>query len=147
MINIREVLGELGIEFKEHGENEHTTQNFIQIDCPVCDRGSKRFHCGIHEHFGYVRCWQCGEVGSLYQVLVEAADAPRGKIAALLKDVEFERLKPIEHKGKLEIPGGVKRMTRRHREYLRSRGLDPQEMEDIWGLKGIGIHHRGTVEG
>lgn len=63
----------------------------------------------------------------------------------------------LAHQGTFKIPLGVVPMLPQHREYLKGRGIDPDEAESLWEVKGIGIapqmswrlwipiHHKGTL--
>jgi len=71
MIDVRSMLSELGIDFKESGKN--VSHNDINIDCPFCYAEK---HLGISRHEGKVNCWVCSFEGldkypSLIKVLVE----------------------------------------------------------------------------
>jgi DNA primase len=60
------------------------------------------------------------------------------KVQKLLSGMigDFTKDRPT---GKLVLPEGIKPMTPRHRHYLKKRGFDPDEMEKVWHLQGIGM--------
>lgn len=84
---------------------------------------------------------------------------PLNRIKSLLTGVERVSRGGVasQHQGTFKMPLGVSNMIGPHREYLRGRGIDPDEAESVWGVKGIGIapkmpwriwipiHHKGVL--
>lgn len=137
---ITNVLNELKIDFREHGEHHHTTEGWIQIDCPWCTPQSERFRMGIPENGWTANCFSCGKHG-LVETLVEASEQSVKIILSLLHNERGQKLHRTKelHTGKLVIPDGVVSLLPAHRHYLKKRRIDPDEASALWGLKGIGI--------
>ena len=54
MIDIKSILDELGIDYKESGKN--VAANDVNIDCPFCNAEK---HLGVSLRTGQVNCWVC----------------------------------------------------------------------------------------
>lgn len=135
-MNIRDVLRDLRIEFREHGESPHVTESCVGIKCPFCGKGTSNYGLGIFLRNLKVSCWRCGG-HNLVSTLAEASGEPRGAVAALLGGVAPDRTE-APPPGKYSAPAGVGPLGAVHRRYLENRGLDPDEMVRMWGLGGIG---------
>lgn len=138
--------------------HHHTRSGWDQFDCPYCGPGARVWHMGHNNATGACACWRCGP-HSRTEVLVLVTGASWGTIKKLIGDVQLDRNAPNRPRarGKLELPGGIGPMARPHRRYLAKRGFDPDEIEELWGVGGIGIasrnawrlfipiHHRGEI--
>lgn len=156
-MTITDLLRDLGIRSIREGHN-HCRPGWVQIDCPQCSPSSNHFRLGINVHYLYASCWACGRV-SLPACLAEASDMPLNRIRSLLAGVDKVGRGDtgVRHQGTLKMPLGVSPMLPQHKRYLRDRGIDPDEAESLWGVKGIGIaptmswrlwipiHHKGAL--
>ncbi len=131
-MDIISLLTELNISFREFGQHHHTTQDFVQVDCPFCSKDSNSFKLGINLTKLFSTCWSCGW-HPLYEVLRELTHLPIPRLD--LSPSAYTR----ELKGKLIIPKGVGELLKPHKRYLSKRGFDPEYLASFWGLKGIGI--------
>lgn len=138
MMSIRDVLNELGVSFKMVGEHHHATENFVQVDCPFC---GGNYLMGIHIARGFVRCWRCGP-RRLTEALSALSNKSTSECKRLLVNIDWKPFIATEQPtGTLKIPSGVKPMMAQHRRYLKDvRRLDPDVIESLWGVQGIGIH-------
>lgn len=155
-MRFKDLLDRLNIEYRDSG-HEHCRPGWLQLDCPGCSRGLKRFRLGYNLRHGYCNCWSCGPKRTV-QVLMDLADLPYKSVKDLLTDVAPDDI-PLEPeaKGVLKIPDGVGPLLPAHRRYLRGRGYDPRDLVRVWRIGGIGIspthgwriyipiHHRGDV--
>lgn len=139
-MNITEVLDELQIEYRLPGQSPHVTGNWLGIKCPFCGQGTDKYGLGIHRTFLAVSCWKCGK-HSLASVLLEASGQSYRIIRPLIDALGGEPLPEADRpkSGRLELPIGVKPMGKAHRNYLKGRGFDPDELEAVWQFQGIGI--------
>lgn len=139
-MNLRELLNHYRISYKQPGEHPHCTWNRINIDCPFCSLGMERYRLGIHEERLSAHCWSCGFV-NLLRCLSEITRGPahvlRGLLEGIDKPQQQERIR-----GKLVIPTGLSELLPQHRRYLEGRGLDPDELQEVWGIKGLGCTPR-----
>lgn len=138
-MEIEEILSELKVEFAVEG-NHHCRPGWVQLlDCPFC--GSSKYHLGYNVAGNYFNCWNCGahhtisvlcRLGLAHDTAEEfwKGEAPRRRSAGPKLRTG---LKEPENRGKL---------LRVHKEYLRSRGFDPEEIARIWEVEGIGLASR-----
>lgn len=137
-MNLRELLNQYDVPFKEHGEHEHATAGWLSVDCPACSPRMNRFRLGINLSYLYCSCWSCGPK-RLFDVLVEITGAGRkgiGEVIGKLDRVSIQRR--WEHRGRLKLPGGVGPLLPAHLKYLRRRYFNPDELSRVWGVQGIG---------
>lgn len=151
-MNIQDLLREWRVPFVEAG-GRHTREGWIGTDCPQCGPGSNKFHLGFNLAGRYFFCWRCGWLPS--RKVLELWRVPPEGIAL------FGETRPIRYDkrvvaGRLKEPEGRGALGTFHKTYLKRRGFDPEELERIWGLEGLGpwalrlawriyipIHHRG----
>ena len=138
-----DLLDQHGVDWISEGDR-HCREGWVQMQCPFCGRGSRKYHLGYNIAERYVNCYQCG-----YHRLTETVMAltglsfPDAKNALGGVGVRIES-KPVPKKtGTLVIPKHVGPMQKPHRRYLRDvRGMDPDVIERVWQVQGIGIAPR-----
>ena len=91
-IDIREVLDQLGIDYRESGKN--IGHDWIGVCCPFCgdDLG---YHLGIHLNSPVISCFRCGKVGNTLTYVAQEMQS-YSKAIALLKQFIPKELKPNE---------------------------------------------------
>ena len=132
-------LQSLNIPYRTSGT--HSSSGWLQIDCPFCGLGTGKFHLGINLSFPRANCWKCGKKGL-------------AKTLQLSSFLSYDECKNIVQKlprafyqrdlvlpQKVKMPKNIKPMQKCHRDYVRSRGLDPKQMEDLWNLQGFDFDH------
>lgn len=129
------------IPYKEGGEHHHVREGWIGIDCPYCSRNSQRYRMGYNLQSSRLYCWVCGKQ-PLGKTLMEITDESYPKLKSLIGELERSYVPDIKVYGKVKIPAGVGDLHRAHRDYLRKRGFDPDEIMDVWSIQGIGIAGR-----
>jgi len=132
-----EILAEHNIDTAPEN-HEHSRPGWIQIDCPFCGRGSKKFHMGYNLAGKYVHCWKCGSNGLIY-TLSKLTGLSFKKCEQLIDDVRIEKVKQKKHEGKLVMPKGIGDLLPAHIRYLKKRNYDPVDLINLWHIKGIGI--------
>lgn len=137
-MTIPEVLRELGIEYKLNNEHHHVSDGWVGIDCPYCSPNSGRFRMGIPMTGRVTSCWTCG-AKPIVAALVESARTSGAEVVRLLRDFE-PRLKDWPSKrGVYKPPSQHDRpLSRHHRDYLKDRRFDYEEIKSLWGVGGIG---------
>lgn len=137
-MNLVDALSDLGIESRAQGHH-HCRPGWVQIDCPYCGTKDK-WHMGISVHTLSANCWRCGR-HRLFEVLVEHGASRRNAFQLVKGGIEHDdRPQEIVNKrGKLILPDNLGPLLPAHKKYLKGRGYDPKEMENLWGIKGIGI--------
>ena len=136
LVKIQELLREFRVDFVSAGEHHHARPGWIAIkSCPFC--GSSRFHLGYHLESGFFTCWKCkghGVISTLTKLGVpfkQAESFYRGRSIVLSR-------KEREARGQLKEPKGRGPLLKIHKEYLESRGFNPEELVEHWELEGIG---------
>lgn len=140
MVDIEDVLAEAGVEFRRHGEHPNVGRDFVGIDCPVCTPNSHHFRLGIAPSGG-CSCWVCGRM-SLVEVLHDLVGGGYSQWRGILRGLSGSRQDARGAAGRLRLPDGLGELLPCHRHYLGSRGFDPDELAEIWGIKGVGLASR-----
>lgn len=142
-MTLEELLSELEIEYKRHGEHHHTSSGWLSVDCPFCSPEAKRFRLGINESSFGCSCWTCGRQ-SLTECLTLLAKRPRKAVQSLLDSLEDRPATRIEKiSGSLKIPAGVGELKEAHIKYLLARGFpDTAQLVDRWRIGGIALDKR-----
>jgi hypothetical protein len=145
MTSFQSILEEHNIEYRSAGQHEHTREGWIQIDCPWCGKGSRKFHLGINIDGVFANCWKCS-YHSVQSVLFELIPGTSwGDAQSLLNDLDKAPRRPVEGirpKGRLQTPSGVEPLSRLHKSYLMGRLFNPDELVKLWGIQGIRISSR-----
>lgn len=139
-MTIHEILDGIGIHYITSGHH-HCRPGWIQLDCPFCGDGSRKYHLGWNISANYANCWRCG-AHHAYKVLT-ALGLPPGHAKNAFNSLESISIpQPREIRGKLKEPEGRGPLLKPHRRYLRSRGFHPERIIHLWRVEGIGIHGR-----
>lgn len=148
MLEIVDLLDELGIDHRNPGEHHHATTGRVQVDCPWCSPGSSSFRLGIQTRYLTANCWTCGK-HSLYETLIEIAGrSEASRIAGFLAACRTGSSTLHDDRNAipnvLRIPTGVVEVSSsvQHSEYLKSRRYNPDKISKLWGVKAIRQHHR-----
>lgn len=135
-MKIQELLREYRVAFVSAGEHHHARSGWIALkSCPFC--GSSKYHLGYHLEAGFFNCWKCkghGVISTLTKIGVPFKQAEaffRGRTLVLSREQR-------EARGVLKEPKGRGPLLKIHREYIESRGLNPEEVLEHWELEGIG---------
>ena len=138
MSSLRDVLQQFRIPFESEGK--YSRPGWIQIHCPFCSGGKDphKLYAGINTSYGYVNCWRCGYHNLLHTLSVLTGE-PKQAVRKILGEVEFDPRPEVERRGLLKLPEGIGPFAKAHQRYLQGRGFDPEEIETLWGVQGIGI--------
>lgn len=139
-MNVRELLDDLRVTYREHGESPHVSSGWVGLVCPFCGGNSGKYGLGINLRYGSVSCWKCGR-RSLAEVLAAVTGQPLREIRSQTARIVRERV-PERPAGTFRPPDGVGPLERPHRRYLERRGFDPDELVRLWEIGGIGIATR-----
>lgn len=136
MIDLRALGRDYGFPVIDSGHH-HCHEGWLQTHCPFCSPG-RGFHLGMSMEKGNFHCWRCGSLRA-WDVLAKLVGNTASTRAAWGKyQTESYRAKPTLKPRRKTVwaPPGMGPMGRQHRRYLRSRGLDPDKLEEEWGLVG-----------
>lgn len=139
-LSIEQIFDDLRVPYLREG-HKHCRPGWIQIDCPNCGPGSQKFHLGFNLAGRYFNCWRCR--GQFVPKVLRALGASNATIDEFLGSNDTETpFKRERSRGSLVVPRGIGPLLRKHKEYLTERGFDYEEIERVWGIKGIGIASR-----
>lgn len=138
-MTFEELLEDNGISIAPPGHH-HQTHGWLQFDCPFCGKDSHKYHMGYNAADGYINCWRCGG-HSILSALSELLNIPIGRVKKLLKDLDhpYVSKKQDDFRKKLNIPFPIGPLKRVHEHYLKKRGYDLKELQQLWQIKGIGL--------
>jgi len=140
-MNLLQLLSDRSIPYKQVGEHQHATAGWVQVDCPFCSRGSKRYRLGINISGGFANCWTCGS-HRLSDVLVALTGLPYQELTPTLNTFDKGPVvadKRREGRGRVKLPQGLSPLGKPHCRYLKRRGYDPGEITRLWSVQGIGL--------
>ena len=140
-MDITDVLNELKIPFRRHGEHHHVSNNFLGVDCPSCSPRSGKFRLGIGLRDHRCSCWICGGK-HLPTALAELSGVDRAEVWRMLDGAIHRIAAKVKGRFHYKVPADVGPMQIQHRRYLRERGFDPDEIAELWGVQGIGMSPR-----
>lgn len=123
-------------------EHHHVGIGWIGVDCPYCSPNAKKFRLGFELSTGRCNCWKCGRQNGA-ATLARVARVPIGEVLAWWDDLGLGVKSPdIQKQGELKLPSGLCDLLPIQRKYLEDREFDPDEIERLWGIKGIEPGHR-----
>lgn len=134
-MSLTALLSDYGIPYKTHGEHHHVTPGRVNVDCPRCSPGWRKWRLGIHLYKLHAHCWMCGFLPTI-QALTEITGEAYGTLQALLGEPRLPVLEGRQ-RGFNTPPPGVGPLLRPHLLYLAKRGISEADA-NLWGLQGIG---------
>lgn len=138
-MDIQEILQKANIQYFDGQGHHHCRPGWIQLDCPYCGKNSGKFHLGYNKHSHYFVCWKCGGL-PLIRTLADITGFSYKESKQLCGDIDpVEEEVIVEKRGTLIVPRSCRTLLHQHKEYLRSRKLNPDEIVQLWHVKGIGI--------
>lgn len=127
---------------------DHTEikKGWVQVHCPFCS-GSRDYHLGINLSGDYGSCWRCKgkSIPAIVQALTQCSWSEAYRITKQyggnsLRKSSKSVFKATGYNPKIEVhlPEGCGPLNERHKRYLEKRGFDPEELEELYDLKGSG---------
>ena len=136
-IDVREVLDELGLDYRESGKN--VGKGFIGVCCPFCG-DDLNYHLGVGLSFPTLSCFRCGKGGTIINLVAKELHSYNKAIAFLKKFVPLElRTKgddtEDEFIAKIELPtNATKTPTVWQKGYLKKRGYNWKKLHEKYDL-------------
>lgn len=133
---ITDLLSSHNVVFKTEGHH-HCRPGWVQVDCPLCGKGSEKYHLGLSTALTGANCWRCGPQGLTYMLHLLTGESYNTckKLISDTSAVHYEE----KTSGTLVLPKGLGPMQSVHKSYLRKRGFDWGFIESDWGVQGIGV--------
>lgn len=122
--------------------HKHCRPGFIQTECPRCT-GNPGLHLGFSDKGGFFVCWRCGWM-PIEEAIKNFIGVGWGQAKDLKKEYGGTSYRRIVQKRQKEqditvtLPAGTTALQEMHREYLKGRDLDPDEIDEIWDVYGTG---------
>lgn len=136
-----QILSDHNISYITEGSH-HCREGWLQVDCPFCERGSKKWHMGYSLEGNYVNCYRCGS-HTLLSTLMEMTGLDYGECKKLLDDISVVITKEEKPRGHLILPDRLSEyLYGPHRMYLHDRGCNVRLLEKLWKIQCIGIASR-----
>lgn len=145
-IDMLKLYRDHGVRFDIKGNN--CAPGWIQVRCPHCD--DKSNHLGWNLKECYFSCWKCGRhnvdvtLAKILRIDEHTAWmlAQRYLLRPSSMNDALDDKEEIIRPDKVIVPGfslDYEVECKIHRRYLSKRGYDPDELFDLWELKGMGI--------
>lgn len=115
-------------------------KGWVQIECPFCGGFP---HMGWNEEKDYFNCYECGWHShiTVIEAILRVDSREARQIRSRYTTATYtptEHVSPPPKQTSLVLPKGTGPMSKRHKDYLRSRNFDPDKLEEEWDLKGTG---------
>ena len=135
---------EHGIAISDRGK--HARRGWIQTKCVFCS-GHSGWHLGFNLKDHWFCCWRCGG-HSVFNVVAQYM--PGHSNSSVYKTIQEYSGRPILEQRKkkrkkaeiirvpVKLPPGCGQMKKRHKEYLKGRGFDPDFLEETYDLRATG---------
>ena len=138
---MQQLLLDYKVPFSSSGAE--ISKDWIGIQCPFC--GDDKWHLGYNQKKNLLTCWRCGPK-KIFPTLKILLGLPGEQISRIMKKYGCETVE--EHKewqgaASLIMPAEFGPLKRKHREYLESRGFEPDDIISKWGILGTGNSAKG----
>jgi DNA primase len=139
MIDIISYLDDKLISYSTSGKN--VTKNWCNIQCPFCQDHSN--HLGIHLDTGNFSCWKCGSKGVIENLIIEIEQCSFKEAKKIINkyrtDLVFKKEKRINANELILPKEATNTLPLKHREYLISRGFDPDYLQQKYKIMACDI--------
>lgn len=155
-MQLTELLDRYQVPYRRPGENRHVTEGWVGTDCIYCSPGSSKFKLGFHLATNATTCWTCGR-HSFTGTLAQITRLSEEQVRSVLDRAANQTIVQVSRPRHPVLPSGLGPLQSIHKDYLRYRDFDPDELEQLWNLQGIGlttnlswrvfipIHHRNQI--
>jgi hypothetical protein len=136
MLDIKSLLGDIGVPFWESGKN--VSHGWTTITCPVPGCGDRSNHGGFSPDGNAYTCFKCGKHSVKYVISCLTDWDTAGRLISEYSDIfkyntntHRERASSV----KWPPPGTVESFPSIHAEYLKNRGYDVRQLREAFGIK------------
>ena len=155
-MKVEQLFKDLRIEYITEG-NKHCTEGWLNVHCPFC-KGSQNYYRGFHMETGACNCWRCGPrsldktiaklLGTSEEYAKEVKLKYGGKGKRKTKRRSNKKQKVNDNIKEVKLPTGTRPLTKKHKDYLKNRGFDPEDLENKWALQGtrnVGLYKNRII--
>jgi hypothetical protein len=139
-MNFRDILSEYNIATGPMS-HYHVREGWIQFDCPYCSPDSQGWYMGYSIEGRFLNCWRCGNK-PLFPTLRLMTGLSEREVKNLLGDFRPEHIERRKPKGKLILPQGIGDLQAAHKKYIKKRGFDYRELQQLWKIQAIGLANK-----
>ena len=121
--------------------HHHCVQGWIQTHCPGCSVGYG-WHLGWNIAKGYFSCWRCGKRKTNDVLRSLLPSVPLGELyRRFLSGRRAAPVPVVRRRGaaaRVVYPPDTGPLRLSQRAYIIGRGFDPDEIQSMWDVKGVG---------
>lgn len=132
-MNILDVLTDHRIQFDVSGRGKNR-EGWANLKCMYCGRDP---YLGINIGTLGCSCWSCGR-HSIVDVLARLTGMSLSEAITITRGLPRTETIVRKERGKLVLPDDLGPLLPAHKKYLKGRGFDPDQLVQLWDLKGIG---------
>ena len=120
--------------------HKHCHPGWVHTACPFCE-GNPGLHLGYNFEGKNFVCWRCGGHRTV-ETLEALLNLPKKDVFPIMRKYSLQLSKVPEKKIKIQrpliLPSGVSALQQQHKQYLKKRGFDWQQLERDWKIQGTG---------
>jgi hypothetical protein len=134
-MKIEKLYQDYNIHIAQSGER-HYRYGWINTSCPFCT-GNQGNHLGYNIKENYFFCHRCGfhSHKEVIKALTNESDLIRVfKTYKGIPTYQKQKIKPVKQSKTLKTPNNLLPLTQYHRNYLKNRNFDPDELIKKWGI-------------
>jgi hypothetical protein len=118
--------------------HKHTRPGWINTACPFCT-GNPGIHLGYNTYDDYYKCWRCGW-HPITKTIAKLLNINENNAISIVRQYGGSshkvRSRSKKSKKEFKFPTGTGPLSNNHKQYLLSRGFDPDRLAHDWGLLG-----------
>lgn len=132
-MNILDVLRDHRIQFDISGRNKSRT-GWVNVKCVDCQRDP---YLGINIDTLGCACWNCGPK-RIADVLAKLTGMSQSEAITISRGLPRTETITRKERGKLVLPNDLGPLQSPHKRYLANRGFDPDQLVQLWDIRGVG---------
>jgi DNA primase len=134
-IDVVRLLDEQSIDYNK--KSKRATKNWVQLGCPFPDCFDTSDYMGVNIKSGVFHCWYCGRSGPLPVLLSKLMKISFRHAEAIIRDYEsldFSAPEEVQYAERVKVKGFMKQLPPEHKQYLASRGFDPDYVSNKYKI-------------
>jgi len=147
-MNLQKLYNDFSIPYAS-SEDRHYHDGWVHTKCPFCS-GNPGYHLGWNEDENYFNCFRCGfhrTTITISQLLKISEPKARDIIKQYKGVIKTKQAKVKIRRKAHRLPSNSEALTAQHKNYLISRGFDPDYLKRKYGLLGTGpVSHLDHID-